>query len=899
MAAPQKPERPMRGAGDEADLPPDASDAGLVKLYGFYRSGQYLKAVEVGRPLVKRLEAQYGPADKKTLKAEMKLAQSLYNEGALPEAEQILLKASRDEGKLRGLPPGALIDPYADLLAFIYEDTGRENQAERILLALHAYSIKQHGETSRQSNDTLGSLSSFYINTQQVDAAERFTALLMRSNEIVYNVRFCADFNKVADVALLKHDLERAENWYKESLKCFREVDEFDSRTRLTVQHNYAFFLQETGRLSQADTILRDVLSTSAKRYGEDDVDTAYYKGSLGRLLLREGRPAEAIPLLRHALSDRLNRYGPTYYETLRFRAQLVRAETQLGQDEQARSDIAAALSSLGQLAGKPNDAAELFSSVAQFMRERAHDTDRAIFFLKQAVNSNELIRSSSRSGQPTPGIDTRRIGDYETLQELLIERGRFLEAEQVGRLLKADEFRLLVRGAPQTGTTEIALSAHEKAWIAQLDAWRSRPSKVQEELASLQSEATDDPARAAKLADLQKLSDSAYATYKGEIETWLSDVKAMPGAGARDEALALQVDSGERLQSLLTEAGPRTVLLQIVALPKSLHFFLTTPTTFKHVALPVSRESVFQTIAEARSEIDRYRTVSDSELAQHETQAKSKLNRLYDLLFKPIRQDVDDSRADTILLNLQGQLRYAPFAALYDGSAYLVSRYASAFYTPAVQTRFESPVAPTAEASGFGVSRPLDGLPALPAVKQELDTLLGATNGVLRGQAALDGEFTLSALENSLAQPKPVLHLASHFILLPGAESSSFLLLGDGQKLTLTEINRSPRLRFRGIELVTLSACETAVGGEGTGVEIEGLGALVQNKGAKSVLASLWSVADKASPALMADFYTTLKEGHVGKAEALRRAQVKMLSSIDQSDPFLWAPFILMGNPR
>ena len=114
-----------------------------------------------------------------------------------------------------------------------------------------------------------------------------------------------------------------------------------------------------------------------------------------------------------------------------------------------------------------------------------------------------------------------------------------------------------------------------------------------------------------------------------------------------------------------------------------------------------------------------------------------------------------------------------------------------------------------------------------------------------------------------------------------------------------MAEISRSARLRFRGVELLTLSACDTAISSEGAGLEIEGLGVLAQNKGATSVIASLWAVADDTTPRFMQVFYESVVSGQQSKAAALREAQLEMIRSGEASHPLYWAPFVLMGNWR
>jgi CHAT domain-containing protein len=163
--------------------------------------------------------------------------------------------------------------------------------------------------------------------------------------------------------------------------------------------------------------------------------------------------------------------------------------------------------------------------------------------------------------------------------------------------------------------------------------------------------------------------------------------------------------------------------------------------------------------------------------------------------------------------------------------------------------------------------------------------------------------------MRRSLQNGHPILHIASHFVFRPGTEAHSFLLLGDGERLTLSR-TKAERFDFTQIDLITLSACETGLGGgrDAQGEEIEGLGALVQKQGARGVVATLWPVADESTALLMQRFYRLREEEQLTKAEALRQARLVLIRgatapkaqpapSVDYSHPYFWASFILMGN--
>ena len=204
------------------------------------------------------------------------------------------------------------------------------------------------------------------------------------------------------------------------------------------------------------------------------------------------------------------------------------------------------------------------------------------------------------------------------------------------------------------------------------------------------------------------------------------------------------------------------------------------------------------------------------------------------------------------------------------------------------------------------------------------------STNGgVLKGEIFINQEFTRESFLSIERHHYALVHVASHFSFRPGDDTQSFLVLGDGTPLTLNEMKRQPQL-FAGVDLLTLSACDTAaLQPDAMGREIDGFAESAQRLGAGAVLATLWKVADESAAILMREFYSARqKGGSLTKAEALRRAQLAVLNGnpsggtrkrgaeiayvkrnyappfkVDAKKPFAhpyyWAPFILIGNGR
>jgi CHAT domain-containing protein len=369
-----------------------------------------------------------------------------------------------------------------------------------------------------------------------------------------------------------------------------------------------------------------------------------------------------------------------------------------------------------------------------------------------------------------------------------------------------------------------------------------------------------------------------------------------------------------------LRELGNGAVALYTVVGEDTFSIVLTTADVQKAYQVPIKAADLNRKVLAFRAALQTP-TIDPLPLAQE----------LYKIILAPLAKDLQAAKAETLMWSLDGVLRYVPMAALHDGKQYLVESYRHAVFTPASNARLHFPPSQHWRALGLGVTKAHgENVPALPGVAEEMRGIIkaeGSSSGVLPGTIKLDEQFTQESMLTGLRERNNVVHIASHFQFQPGNETNSALLLGDGQMLSLAQIKAFPNV-FSGVELLTLSACNTATSGSGAnGKEVEGFGVLAQRQGARAVVASLWPVADRSTMRLMQEFYQ-LRESGLTKAEAMRQAQGKMLRgelavttvSLTRSivhetataaglpkfkadankpfaHPYYWAPFILIGN--
>ncbi|MEH2066313.1 MAG: CHAT domain-containing protein [Nostoc sp.] len=265
----------------------------------------------------------------------------------------------------------------------------------------------------------------------------------------------------------------------------------------------------------------------------------------------------------------------------------------------------------------------------------------------------------------------------------------------------------------------------------------------------------------------------------------------------------------------------------------------------------------------------------------------------IYDWLIRPAEKEQAFIDTKTLVFVLDGRLRNIPIAALSDGKQYLIEKYAVAL-SPGLQLMAtRSHHQNQISAIVGGISKARAGFAALPAVESEVKQI----SKTVSSSMLLNQEFTSQALaERVKSSSAGIVHLATHGQFSSRLEDT-FLLTWDGE-VNVKEL--SELLKNRGndpskaIELLVLSACDTAAGDDRA---VLGLAGLAVKSGARSTIATLWPVKDQAAAMLMTRFYDQLRQPKITKAEALRQAQINLIRQTDFRDPFFWSGFVLIGN--
>lgn len=527
-----------------------------------------------------------------------------------------------------------------------------------------------------------------------------------------------------------------------------------------------------------------------------------------------------------------------------------------------------------------------------------------AIFFGKEAVNIFQEIRS----GITDLDADTQetfvesREEIYRALAALLIEAGWLTEARHVIGLLKEEEYSGFINRAadePATPLRRVTIPVEDAATEKRYRQVSDRLTAKGRIYGDLKKKQNRTPEEEQRLAELEAELDVAAA----EFESFIARLKSEQGDSYAGQEFIRKVQDAGGMMGDLGEIGEGVVALFTLVSKDKYYIILVTPHMQRAFEQKINPLELNKMIYDFRTKL-QYRDPEVLPVAQ----------KLYRLLIGPVEDELVAAKAETLMWSFDWVLRYVPVAALHDGERYMVERYRNVIFTPAALTHLKDEPMEEWKGMGFGVSKAHDSFPPLPSVPGELRGIIfpetpqpgggsDASEGVIPGRILLDEEFTEEKLKEMLRMNYPVVHIASHFKFRSGDGPNSYLLLGDGQHLSLATMKKT--LRFDGVELLTLSACDTASGGEGNGgSEVESFAVLAQRRKAKAVMATLWPVSDESTPLLMKSFYRIRNARPVvTKAEALRQAQLALLHGDPVSGkapykhPYYWAPFLLIGN--
>ncbi|MDM8549820.1 CHAT domain-containing protein [Desulfobacterales bacterium HSG2] len=331
-----------------------------------------------------------------------------------------------------------------------------------------------------------------------------------------------------------------------------------------------------------------------------------------------------------------------------------------------------------------------------------------------------------------------------------------------------------------------------------------------------------------------------------------------------------------------LNRVPAHTAILYPILFPDRLALLLTLPHGIKQITVPVDEGRIRKTVRRFQSLLQTRTSYEFRECAE----------LLHEWLIRPVEDELAASETDTLIIAPDSILRVIPFAALHDDRDYLIERYAIGVVPGVTLTDPGSPVRNDIRLLAAGLSQARQGFAQLPNVRKELEDI----SEIAETTILLDKDYTIDNLREAFENHHyPILHMATHGVF--GRTRKETFLLTYNDKLTMDRLDQLialGRFRERPMELLTLSACQTALGDERAALGLAGVALMA---GARSAVASLWLVDDEATYLMMSEFYRQIAFSDMSKARALQAAQKMLIEQTRYWHPIYWAPFLLVGN--
>jgi CHAT domain-containing protein len=913
-------------------------------------TGSARDAVKPLAELTERSSGSLGAAHPQTLSAKRALAKAVRRAGDPRGAAAAMREALDISDRELGADDPGSVDAAAELALDLYgagDYAGAAALDRRVLAARELCQGPDDPETVRAANylaldlNRLGEYAEARALSERV-LADRARILgpshpdtLLAANNLAVTLRALGDFGAARDV-------------YATALKAGEGSLGAGHPDMIMMRANLATLMTSAGDPEGARRELEAVYEESASVLGRDHEGTLAAATSLADALWETGERLRSRELYESVLASRERVLGPEHPETLLSLVNVGNVQYGAGEFAAARRTLLKALEAYTRLYGPYHPGSAAAEVNLGLVSHMEGDSRQAVFFLKLAVEASQRTRATLAGDAGLARSYLAVVSErYHLLFSELMKEGRAGEAIAVLELLKEDELRELVPETepdPASAPAVFAGTPDEAARSAYMAA-AERDASLEAERKALSAAGSAEGLDAAGAARLKEVSEAVPEAKAAFLELCASLPGRLDGPGPNEGGPAPATAEGghaggasERVRASQARlAGSGAVLVYAVSAPESLYLLMVTPDSLVARESAVGRERLEELAMEFR------RLVHDPQ-----SDPRPVAKRLYDALLGPLARDIEASGAETLVLSLDGALRYAPVAALWDGERWLAEKHPTVLFTASTLARMgDGGRAPGRSAMALGVSEAQPGYAALPGVAREIGAIVGSGGepGVMQGDAFLNDAFDREALARSLASDAPVVHVASHFNLDPSSLENTVLLLGGGGSISLREMRSDAAFDFSGLDLLTLSACDTGSGARrgDNGKEVESLGELLQRSGASAVLATLLPVDDSSAPDLMREFYRLRYVEGADKAEALRGAQLAVMRGAPGRDggsgadgtrgavrgvavsaspaaggegsgevaraprwdgkgfshPYYWAPFVVMGDWR
>lgn len=534
----------------------------------------------------------------------------------------------------------------------------------------------------------------------------------------------------------------------------------------------------------------------------------------------------------------------------------------------------------------KLNSTLDYRTSVGSIL-EQLPNSRRKVYEL---INLAGLINESEAIGTLEKGIEiAHQLGDLRTASFALGTLGRVYEQKK--------QYDLALKFTHQSQLAAGQISAPDSLYRWQWQAgriYRATGKREEAKVAYRQAIASLQSIR----GDIAVANQNLQLDFRDEVEPVYRQLLEilLDGKTPSEIESAIQVFEGLQLSELQNFFGAdcveiiyaikqpqvilaktNTAVIHSIILKNQSYLILQLPNgTIKSYPINISQLQLQKKILRWRNELEDISSYRYLDLSKE----------LYKLLIQPIENELELVQPNNLVFINDGLFRNIPIGALYDGQQFLLEKYPLSV-TLGLNFITQSQSSGQWRSLTFGLTvavPPFESLPNVAQETQEVQTILG-------GSRYLNNDFTFNNLQKQIRKKNySVVHLATHG-RFSGNADSAFLQAFD-QQISLAELENLLDSSQKPIELLTLSACQTAAGNDRATL---GLAGVAVRSGVKSTLGTLWFANDQATVELITDFYRYLEQG-MTKSAALRQAQLNQIA-IPGSHPSIWASFVLVGN--
>jgi CHAT domain-containing protein len=332
-----------------------------------------------------------------------------------------------------------------------------------------------------------------------------------------------------------------------------------------------------------------------------------------------------------------------------------------------------------------------------------------------------------------------------------------------------------------------------------------------------------------------------------------------------------------------LESVDEHTAIIYVVPFEDRTELLVSLSSGMKRFTIPAAAEKLTAEVRQFRRNLETRSTYAYLEQAEE----------LYNWLIKPIHELLTERKIETLVFVPDGALRTIPLGSLYDGKQFLIQEFAVAV-APGLSLVEPRPLEEKkVHLLLGGLSEAVQDFPPLDFVPGELKSI----EPLYPSRTLLNADFVLPTLREKMTQEQfSIVHIASHGQF--GRDASQTFVLTHDARLNLNDLEamiRPSQYRGQPVEMLVLSACQTAAGDDRAAL---GLAGVAVKAGARSALATLWFVNDQSTGVLVKEVYNQLRQNPgLSKAKALQAAQIKLINDRRYRHPCYWSPYLIIGN--